>query len=147
MLKSMSHLKIHHLHQAGLSNTAIAVQVGCSVRTVYTVIKGPPPTAEEITAGTMTRTLPQGRPSLVRTLQQLVESWLSVKRDLPVTEILRRLKSEHGYPSALINICRFTNHPYKEPFSGPVAWAPRHEDALQALWSPAQLRRRHQPAQ
>jgi transposase len=109
MLKSMSHLKIHHLHQAGLSNTAIAVQVGCSVRTVYTVLKGPPPTADEIAAGTMTRILPQGRPSLVRTLQETVESWLSVKRDLPVTEILRRLRSEQGYQGSERPVYRLAN--------------------------------------
>ena len=96
MLKSMTHLKIHHLHQAGLSNTAIAAQVGCSVRTVYTVLQGPAPTADEIAAGTMTRILPQGRPSLVKTLQETVESWLTMKRDLPVTEIIRRLRSEQG---------------------------------------------------
>jgi transposase len=97
MLNSMSHLKIHHLRQAGLCKRAIAVQVGCSVRTVYTVLAGPPPTQAEIAAGCMARTKPQGRPSRVRTLRDTIEAMLSQKRDLPVTEILRRLHSEHGY--------------------------------------------------
>jgi transposase len=97
MLKPMSYLKIHHLHQAGLCKTAIAVQVGCSVRTVFTALKGPPPTAAEIAAGHMVRIKPQGRPSRVRQLRETIESWLSLKRDLPVSEILRRLRSEQGY--------------------------------------------------
>ncbi len=97
MLKSMSHLQIHLLHQAGLCNTAIAVQAGCSVRTVYTVLRGPPPTAAEIAAGHMVRIKPQGRPSRVRQLRETIEAWLSLKRDLPVSEILRRLHSEQGY--------------------------------------------------
>ncbi len=97
MLNSMSHLKIHHFFQAGLCKTAIAVQVGCSVRTVYAVLAGPPPSQAEIAAGHMARIKPQGRPSRVRMLREAIDSMLALKRDLPVTEVLRRLRSEHGY--------------------------------------------------
>jgi transposase len=97
MLNIMSHLKIHHLRQAGLSKTAIAVEVGCSIRTVYNVLAGLPPTAEEIKAGSMAQEKPIGRrPALVTSLRQLVEQWLQEKRDLRVTEVLRRLR-EQGY--------------------------------------------------
>lgn len=96
MLNIMSYLKIHHLHQGGLSQVAIAEAIGCTSRTVYNVLKGRPPTVEEIAAGAMHRDVPLGRPSLVGTLRAAVEEWLKEKPDLRVTEVIRRLRST-GY--------------------------------------------------
>lgn len=96
MLNIMSYLKIRHLHEGGLTNQAIAHAVGCSVRTVYNALKGRPPTPEEIASGAMHRDTPLGRRSIVAGLRSVIEPWLHEKRDILVTEILRRVRSQ-GY--------------------------------------------------
>jgi len=96
MLKAMSHLKIHLLSQGGMTQVAIAHEIGCSIRTVYSVLRGPPPTPEEIASGAMRRARPPGRPSLVASLKAMIEPWLVEKPDLRVTEVLRRARSA-GY--------------------------------------------------
>ena len=83
----MSHLKIHHLAQSGISNIAIATAVGCSVRTVYNALKSRPPTREEIAAGAMQRAVPMGRPAIVTSLRAMVEPWLMEDPVLRVTEV------------------------------------------------------------
>lgn len=121
MLNSMSQLKIHHLHQAGLCKKAIAVQVGCSVRTVYSVLQGPQPTPEEIAAGQMAWPKSPGRPSRVRALREIIDAWLSLKRDLPVSEILRRLRSEHAYTGSDRRVYRLVHQVRPEkPLESPV---------------------------
>ena len=121
MLNLMSHLKIHHLHQAGMTKTAIAAAMECSPRTVYTILKGRPPTQAEIAAGAMARDVPLGRPTTVPQLRSRIDPWLAESPDLAVSEVLRRLRSD-GYRGSDRPVYRLVKaiRPVRQPASPDV---------------------------
>jgi transposase len=108
VLNIMSHLKIHHLREAGLSQQVIATEVGCCVRTVYAVLHGRKPTAAEVTVGAMTRERPLGRPRSLSSHAETIRGWLAERPDLPGSEVVRRLHAV-GYRGSARTVYRLVD--------------------------------------
>ena len=97
MISVMSRLKIHHQAEAGTPQCEIARLVGCSERTVRTVLSEPVPTRAEVADEALDRRGP-GAPSKTAPYAELAAALLQERPTLPTVEILRQARAQ-GYTS------------------------------------------------
>lgn len=87
----MTRAKIHHLHEAGLTQGEIARQAGCTDRTVRRIVAEPPPAPAEL--GSAQRAARgAGAPSKTAAYAPRVTVLLAAQPALPTVEVLRQAR-------------------------------------------------------
>jgi transposase len=93
----MDYKLIHTLHQAGLTDTAIAAQVGCHRNSVRNILRGRLPDQAEVVADRMRPSRKPGPASKVERVREQVAAALQADDRLPGGALLTRARQEWGY--------------------------------------------------
>ncbi len=97
VLKPMDYKLIHTLHQAGLTDTAIAAQVGCHRNSVRNILRGRLPDQAEVVADRMRPACKPGPASKVACIREQIAAALKADARLPGGALLTRARQEWGY--------------------------------------------------
>lgn len=95
----MSRLKIHHLAEAGVPQSRIAVELGCGERSVRRVLGEPKPTPEEMITDCRSSGRQRGAPSKTAAFAEWAVQELAQRPRVPTVELLR-LARERGYQAS-----------------------------------------------